>query len=1092
MPRNIEIKAQFSSAGGNAELKAFLENIKALGGNVDLTNPKIKALEGELNNLKKRLHETGNEAKELPEKFGDLQNVLREGVEAPLRSANREGLHLLNSLGKAPAIFATAAFGVGLIATKTYEMVEAQAEAAHELEHMSIKLGLNIQQTDNLSKVSKLAGISVESFQGAARFLALALEDSSGAGKRAADALDKLKVRTHDMSGGQREAGAVLLDTLEALSKIERQSERTFLAGRILPRGAAVELMPLIANYKELNSRLEELGLKTSESGAEQIEALSKTNEKILEMKTAWDELKRGFAEAINPFVVPIIVKITDFFVQKPGPARAALNGTDEFDPRWAGDGALGRMLGNMLPLGMGKTGINSLGPGENVSNSAADSIARGAGLSAGFKKNDSKSVEGMKAELQETQKKISELRSTLSQPLNADAFAMLSKQLRDARGHADRLEASLKKMEERKAFQQKLPEMLAGISPGSESALGKLDKEFKKYIDLGATVEQATKLISEKRIKAIDEFNNKLREHNEKENKKTEEDFKKNMEQSIKAMEETAKQLDEQAKKAQERDKQGDSITKKGFEKGARSAADRVKFQRAAGLTVGPESGDVAAEEKIRLMLAQQIASVEYARIERVRKADVERLQTQEWLLRTLGDTEKADVIAGKIKQANDDAEMERLNTKATMQESIDEARYQREQDIQKIQLEGIQKARSAAGELYQGLLGGPKSLQSMVTNFFKQQGQAVFENVFQGLFQKIGTSLGQIGQKSGLGGLLKGTVLDPKNADTALVTSQGLLKNSIDTLTSTITGQSVGGQSPVGAGTSGIAGALGGGLDTAAGSVPAEGSYDPTGSGLNSDQSASDAISQPSGNSNGGKGILGAIFGGKGGSPLSTLFGSDSSGSQKLMAGLATAGIVAGGVAGVMSGLKQGGGRGVLTATSSVLGTAAALDPEPISKAVLAVAALGTKLIGGLLGDPKANRERAITQEMESLKYTQPESVTLQQDASGKLIDSDFRGRVRVLNAMPSFNSFNQATGFDPLHPNDLTVGQNPFTGQPTGRYIGPGATPPAPIQITVHALDSQSFKDHAHDIASALTKALKDGHRVRGDIMNVVKPV
>jgi len=92
----------------------------------------------------------------------------------------------------------------------------------------------------------------------------------------------------------------------------------------------------------------------------------------------------------------------------------------------------------------------------------------------------------------------------------------------------------------------------------------------------------------------------------------------------------------------------------------------------------------------------------------------------------------------------------------------------------------------------------------------------------------------------------------------------------------------------------------------------------------------------------------------------------------SERVGVGVGDAGILIAGVSGVYSGIKQGGGG--LNAASSALGTAAALDPEPISKAVLAIAALATGIASSILGDPKKLFDEAQTRVLDANKFKAP----------------------------------------------------------------------------------------------------------------------
>lgn len=198
----------------------------------------------------------------------------------------------------------------------------------------------------------------------------------------------------------------------------------------------------------------------------------------------------------------------------------------------------------------------------------------------------------------------------------------------------------------------------------------------------------------------------------------------------------------------------------------------------------------------------------------------------------------------------------------------------------------------------------------------------------------------------------------------------------------------------------------------------------------------------------------------------------------------GLAAAGAdIAVGVLGVQAGIKQGGAKGTLNAISSGLGTAAALDPEPISKTALAIAATGAKLISSFLPDPKAIREQQLTTELQNAKYAKPEPVALSIDSSGKVAGSDYKGRLRVFDATPSVSTVQQAIGYDSLHPyNLLTTSQRRL-----------GQTPmPAPVTVVVSTMDSKSFKDNAHNIADAVRVAMQNSHPLNDTVKKTARPV
>jgi hypothetical protein len=142
----------------------------------------------------------------------------------------------------------------------------------------------------------------------------------------------------------------------------------------------------------------------------------------------------------------------------------------------------------------------------------------------------------------------------------------------------------------------------------------------------------------------------------------------------------------------------------------------------------------------------------------------------------------------------------------------------------------------------------------------------------------------------------------------------------------------------------------------------------------------------------------------------------------------------------AGVVAGVKQGGAGGALTAIASGLGAAAVISPEPISKAVLAIAAAAAGIAQQFLPNPKLQRERFIDSQVEGARYEGPGSQLFDLAYSGQAYDTNIRGDVR-----------------------------------PT-------------VNITVQTMDARSFEDNAERIADAVMLAMDNGHRVNRTVQSV----
>lgn len=189
----------------------------------------------------------------------------------------------------------------------------------------------------------------------------------------------------------------------------------------------------------------------------------------------------------------------------------------------------------------------------------------------------------------------------------------------------------------------------------------------------------------------------------------------------------------------------------------------------------------------------------------------------------------------------------------------------------------------------------------------------------------------------------------------------------------------------------------------------------------------------------------VVDVLLGGSGGAPSAASnrsFMNQYGSFAKTMAVDAAA--VALGATGITSGIQQGGGRGALTAIASGLGTAAALSPDPLTKSVLAVAALGASLIGGFLGDPKQQREQEIQRSIRDARYQESAGVDYFMDTNGMTLDYDKRGGLRNV--------------------------QN--------------------VTIQVNALDAKSILDRAGEITDAVRYATRRGHDFNDTIREVAQ--
>lgn len=148
---------------------------------------------------------------------------------------------------------------------------------------------------------------------------------------------------------------------------------------------------------------------------------------------------------------------------------------------------------------------------------------------------------------------------------------------------------------------------------------------------------------------------------------------------------------------------------------------------------------------------------------------------------------------------------------------------------------------------------------------------------------------------------------------------------------------------------------------------------------------------------------GLMGNPFGDKGGLPgVNGQPGKDLGHFSAMGVAAAGADVALGAYTAVQQ-FKKGGARGALGGASAILGTAAALDPEPVSKAILGIAALGTGLIKSILGDPKIQRQKQIEKTLFTNQYLAPESLNVTSSTRGTYADFGRDGNFRTSSLSP-----------------------------------------------------------------------------------------
>lgn len=219
-----------------------------------------------------------------------------EGLKGAESSANSFGTTLSQGLGVAASVGAaalTATTAATVAGTKAFiDGVASTASYADSIDKLSQKMGFGVESFQEWQYIAQISGTNMESLKAGMKTLATAVETGS-------DAFDKLGLSQEQLASMSQEE--VFEATITALQGVEDQSERTYLAGQLLGKGAT-ELGPMLNltadEMDALKQEAHDLGGVLSE---DQVKAGAAFQDSLLGMQTALDGLKNNMLSEFLP-----------------------------------------------------------------------------------------------------------------------------------------------------------------------------------------------------------------------------------------------------------------------------------------------------------------------------------------------------------------------------------------------------------------------------------------------------------------------------------------------------------------------------------------------------------------------------------------------------------------------------------------------------------------------------------------------------------------------------------------------------------------------------------------------------------------------
>lgn len=203
------------------------------------------------------------------------------------------------TVAKAGAVAVTAAVAVGTAAVGAFAGAARQtAEYGDHIDKMSQKMGMSAQAFQEWDAVMQHSGTSMEAMKAGMKTLANAVEKGN-------DAFQRIGLTQQEIASMSQED--LFAATIAGLQGVENETERTYLAGQLLGRGAT-ELGALLNTSAEdtqaMRDRVHELGGALSD---EAVKNAARFEDSLQDMHTAIDGAKNSLVSGFLPAISDVM-----------------------------------------------------------------------------------------------------------------------------------------------------------------------------------------------------------------------------------------------------------------------------------------------------------------------------------------------------------------------------------------------------------------------------------------------------------------------------------------------------------------------------------------------------------------------------------------------------------------------------------------------------------------------------------------------------------------------------------------------------------------------------------------------------------------
>lgn len=227
--------------------------------------------------------------------FSGFPQAIEQFVQSPVQAAQSSLVKFASGFGVVGIAAGAAVTAFGLFSAASISATNDLAELGDKTDDLALQLGLTTKEVGAFDFAARSTGDTIDVFSSGIKKLSEGLANGGEEGKKAADALETLGVKTRSLDGSIRPMGALFQDIAAGINKVGDTATRNTLMIDLFGK-AGISLLPTLSTLKDRTAYFEAHGFGFDEA---KIAEFTKLKTKIVEAQEAWDMAALHFKEGI-------------------------------------------------------------------------------------------------------------------------------------------------------------------------------------------------------------------------------------------------------------------------------------------------------------------------------------------------------------------------------------------------------------------------------------------------------------------------------------------------------------------------------------------------------------------------------------------------------------------------------------------------------------------------------------------------------------------------------------------------------------------------------------------------------------------------